>query len=210
MVDQDGIEQEVLRLPEDTTDHNDIMDLDSEVNGEEDDDEDDPDAKLLTHMLWMAAPDDLHRLGCLLDQLELEIVGNAEGMEVANGIAALITDTMRSTAIGEAAGVGMSPLEYIQSLRTSLHQTHGKSADEDIADEERKKDDEEYGLDLDYMSLPDLSDTDDDDRVTEITGLPQGSDNNAPSGGADLPAVAGDAHATGNEIVTAQTGGIPG
>jgi hypothetical protein len=149
-------------------------------------------------------------LGCLLDQLELEIVGNAEGMEVANGIAALITDTMRSTVISEAAGVEMSPLEYIQSLRTSLHQTHGKRAEEDIADEESKKDDEEYGLDLDYMSLPDLSDTDDDDRVAEITGLPQGSDNNAPSGGADLPAVAGDAHATGNEIVTAQTGGIPG
>ena len=60
------------------------------------------------------------------------------------------------------------------------------------------------------MSLPELSDTGDDDRVTKITGLPQGSDNTAPSGGADLPAVAGNVHATGNEIVTAQTGGIPG
>jgi len=210
MIDQDGVEQEVLRLPDDTTDHNDIMDLDSVENVEEDDDEDDPDAKLLTHMLWMAAPDDLHRLGCLLDHLELEIVGDAEGMEVATGIAALLTDTMRSTAISEAAGIGMTPLEYIQSLRTSLHQTHGKSVEEDIANEEGKQDDDEYGSDLEYMSLPDLSDTDDDDRVPKITGLPQGSDNNAPSGGADLPAVAGNVHATGNETVTAQTGGIPG
>ena len=150
MIDQDGVEQEVLRLPDDTTDHNDKMDLDSVENVEADDDEDDPDAKLLTYMLWMAAPDDLHCLGCLLDQMELEIVGDAEGMEVAPGIAALLTDTMRSTAISEAAENGMTPLEYIQSLRTSLHQTYGKSVEEDIANEEGKKDDDEYGSDLDY------------------------------------------------------------
>lgn len=206
MVNKDGEEEEVLRLPVGTRDNEDGMDLDSEDGDEDEEDDDDQDSKLLTHLLWMAAPDDLPRLEGMLDQLELEHFGGMEGIEVTPGISALLTEDMRTTLVREAAEAELSLLEYIQELRSSLHRTHGKSEEEE---DEKSGNDPDDDSQNEYMSLPD-SDDDDIGHGTDNTGLPQGSGNNAPQEGAGLSTIAGNSPATGNDIDTAQTGGTPG
>ena len=154
----------------------------------------------------MAAPDDLHMLECMLNQLELEHSEDAAG-EIAPGMATRVTDRMRMAMRTEAVESNMSILDYIEDTRMALRLSMANPGD----DEEESSEDKQHEEDS-FISLPDLSIGEDmgvNNSVNSCTGLPQGSDNIAHQGDS-LPHTTAIQRDAGTEVITAQTGGSPG
>ena len=102
----------------------------------------------------------------------------------------------------------MSVLEYIDDTRIALRLSMSTPAEEeeDYQDDGHNRQADEES----FMSLPDLSIGDAEDINADTrNGLPQGSDNTANQGAA-LPRAAATGQPAGTEVITAQTGGIPG
>lgn len=228
---EDGTEDDVLCLPDTsaTAEDEEV----AIVNGTEDegmedmddedvvDEEEDEFEKTLACQLWMEAPEDLQMIDLLLDQLEIDMYEYDDVAESAPGIATRITDTMRTGLHLEAVEAKMTRFDYIHDLRAALYRAHGKRGnneelDDDAEDTEEAldpsfdlKDDEEDVLQDSSLYLPGQSENQEQEIISDFTGLPQGSGSITHAGGPMLPSLAAEA-ATGAGTVTAQPGGFPG
>ena len=240
---EDGTEDNVLRLPGDDTgatgvdetaivvqidddeEMEDMADDDDDEDEEVDEDDEDDDSEIertLAFLLWTAAPEDLRTIELLLDQLELELYEDEDVMESAPGMAERITEPMRIALRREATEAQSSLFDYINSLRSSLYRTHGKTDEDD--DEDAGYDDTEDTEDPSFKLHDDGEDIEQDTTLrlpgqsggqeqtytgSDFTGLPQGSGSITQVGGF-LTSSSADESAVGAETVTAQPGGIPG
>ncbi len=140
----------------------------------------------LAFQLWMEAPDDLHTIELLIDQLELELYGGNDGVEAAPGLSSRITPLMRAALHREAAEAGMDLDAYLHDLCSALYRTHGKGGEDEFAEDEddadteeiedpsfNLKDDKEDDLDT-TLRLPGQGGVREQDYGTDSTGLPQG------------------------------------
>ena len=170
----------------------------------------------------MEAPEDLQIINLLLDQLEIDMYEYDDVAESAPGIATRITDTMRTALHLEAVEAKMTRFDYIHNLCAALYRAHGKRGDNEELDDDAEdteealdlsfdlKDDEEDVLQDSSLYLPGQSENQEQEIISDFTGLPQGSGSITHAGGPSmLPSLAAEA-ATGAGTVTAQPGGFPG